>query len=1171
MDDKKEILSLNQDDYEVFSNEINNLHWRDFENLVIDIFKNVFETAQIEIIHTNYSHDGGRDGEGTFNIMPYGKDTNFEIRFKIWIEVKKRTAKVSGNDIGLHALTAFLNKVSFLIFVSNSSFEPQVKKALTLLSGSHNINHDLIEGEQLFKLYQKHSLICTKDNKTKELCLHKNDKINISLSYSKRPLKRYSTKSITVEAGEPFYIFVDFDFQNCTIDSINEYKLSNDDIEFIPYDNSPLINAQKLNCRMTHTWVACATGEILKPIIKIYISNKDERPVELPLIINVQKPLFTFKYPASVSSQRDILNNLLTNWFDSGTYKAAIVYGNAGTGKSYLVNQYRHLWLQRHVLEIILDGEIENSESVLLNRFIQDVFPIPIGLLGEDQENSVYDFFVDCQLSSKSARKLANAICYQKKIDAQEFSSDILSDLLYFLIRRKSEQGKVIIIYEDIHKCQPSVVQLLIKTYRRLIYEKVANIFILLCSRKSASFKDQEALREWLSYVEEILEDQNIQPIILEPYSIDEATSLIQNTIFSISEIDTLNILEQVGTTPFGLKEALLYMYQKEWLEYDSEINQFILTENSFTGLRAAIVSNIFTQVTKSRISDIKLRIPQWAAVFMDMGACLGTSFSRKVCFEALNRTIDEAEIDDFFALANKLGILKNSNLYFEYIKFEHDLIRTSLLNDMDEINFRILSSKLLKVISDDFVNVKQKAFLAFQAGIPDAVEFYSECYGDKSVELEIYEDALEAYKMTFYVTDKNMITGTRITNTSLWFMDEGLNKAKENQIVLDLPINIRNKKNMSLCKKIVDTASNIGSGSQDIVECFITEGLMLAKVLNDLTYLGIFHIRQGICFFDKKDLDKSINEFRKALNYLSITDFYNRGHALVELAISLRHAGKKNESFVILKQALKEVGHKSPEIKLRIFANAGSLYFNTDWKRTRKYWQKALEVAKEWGNAQYWVHMLIDIGHLNLLDNCFEKADDCYRLSYEKAHMSGLKKQEFKIHLHQSILVLIKNKEDIELQLLCSETSLKQAEQLGIAYAIDRRLWRVYANWANVSELKAKFLPNKSLESQKQLWHLAYTYDKKVIKNFETLIHRQNNLELLNNRRITPSLINIYLRSLNPTYPKQQIFENMDEQVMIQIKSIGDLIIKNDIDKVPQNIAKFLKPLFGIYRFIFT
>ena len=89
-----------------------------------------------------------------------------------------------------------------------------------------------------------------------------------------------------------------------------------------------------------------------------------------------------------------------------------------------MVNQFRYLWLQNNVSEIILDGEIENSETTLLNRFFQDFFPIPIGLLKEEQENSVFDFLLDCQLSSKSSRKLANSICSKKEINAQEFSSD---------------------------------------------------------------------------------------------------------------------------------------------------------------------------------------------------------------------------------------------------------------------------------------------------------------------------------------------------------------------------------------------------------------------------------------------------------------------------------------------------------------------------------------------------------------------------------------------------------------------------------------------------------------------------------------------------------------------------------------------------------------------------
>lgn len=1161
MGEKASIVSLNKVDYEIFSSEINELHWKDFEKFVISVFKKIFKVSNVEIIHTQFSNDGGKDGEGILNIIQNSGETGFSIQIKIWIEVKKRTSSVKGNDVGFHVLSAFLNKVSLLIFASNSFFAPQVKDALSVLSNNHNINHNLIDGKKLFKLYQK-----TENIEDKLVATITQGEININFSYSKRPLKRYSQKSIDVEIKEPFYIFIDFDFKDYTGKIYDKCILDADNIQFIPYDTPSLKNAQQLNSKVTQIWIGYAENIISN--LHITISKEKNSSVEFKLPINVQKPLFLFKTPPSISLKTNLLNNLLIEWLSLGKYNAAIIYGNAGTGKSYLINQYRYLWLQNNVSEIIIDGEIENSEAGLLNRFFQDAFPVPIGLLGEEQEETVYEFLVTYQLPPKSARILAGSICIKKEIDTKEFSADILSDLLYFLIRKKSEQRKIIIVYEDIHKCQPSVIQLLIKTHKRLIYEGIHNVFILLSSRKSASFKNQETLKNWILYVEEILEDQNIIPIILEPYSVNEAASIIKDTIFSISEVDTLKIIGQVGTTPFGLKEALFYIYQKKWIEYDSNINQFLLKASSFTRLRSAIKSNIFTQVTKSRILELKLIIPKWASNFIDAGACLGTSFNKEWCIEILKIGIDEDQINDFLSLSNKLGILKNSSIHSGYIKFDHDLIRASLLDDIGEIQFRDLSSELFKVIPDNPIYYKQKAFLAFQGSIPEAVEFYSESYGDKSAETEIYEDALEAYKMTLYVVDKNMMTGARMTNTSLWFSDDALNMAKESQVALELSIDTRYKKALSLCKKIVDTASHIGSGNQEIVRNFTSEGLILAKALNDTQSLGTFYIRQGIHLFDKKDIQESIDEFQKALEYLPLTDHYNRGHALVELAISQRHIGKKNESFKTLKQALKEVGNSSPEIKLRVLANAGGLYFNSDWKYTRRYWQRALNVAVKWGNIHYWVHMLIDIGHLDLLENYFDKAEEHYRIAAEKAHVSGLKGQEFRIYLHQSILVLMRSADD-EPQLLYSETLLKQAEQLGIIYSIDRRLWRVYANWANVAELKAK-LSSNTLKEKKQLLHLAYAYDKKNLNEFEDTIYG-NDLKLIKNRRITPLLVNIYLRSLNQDYPNPNVLDMIDSDVYDYIKSIGELILNNNFENIPQNLIKFLKPLWGNHRFIFT
>lgn len=111
---------------------------------------------------------------------------------------------------------------------------------------------------------------------------------------------------------------------------------------------------------------------------------------------------------------------------------------------------------------------------------------------------------------------------------------------------------------------------------------------------------------------------------------------------------------------------------------------------------------------------------------------------------------------------------------------------------------------------------------------------------------------------------------------------------------------------------------------------------------------------------------------------------------------------------------------------------------------------------------------MLIDLGQLYLLENNFETAERYYSIAYQKASISGVKSQEFRINLHRSILALINCKDDFSTQLKYAELLILQAENLGILYANERRLWRVYANWANLLELKLKLL-NLTLEEKRK------------------------------------------------------------------------------------------------------
>lgn len=1148
-------ISLDKTNCKYFLKEIDNLTWKDFEDFVISIFKRIFNTINVKIIHTPYSHDGGKDGEGVLNAFPQYNVNDLNFQVKIWIEVKKRSTKVTGHDIGIHALSAFLNKVSLIVFASNASFDPQVYEILESLCNNHNINHYLIDGRKLFLLYQKYE-------KNDNIVQNENVRLqsfSAKISFSKHSLRQYSNSRIFVNLYEPFYIFVDFNIEYLT-EIVEDYKIVSDSIKLVPYRNIPsLPQATALNCKkITHIWIGLPKKEIREGNIRIELSG-------ISIIqkgINIEKTLFTLEPIGKIKEYIEKLNESVDIWRNDSFYQTFIIYGNAGTGKSFIINNVRHHWLIKNISEILLDGEIENSESLLLNRFIQEIFPITNGMFKEEQKDDLYDFLSKyCQLSYNLSKKLADVICTKGTIDIKEFSSDLLADLLYFLLKEKSEAEKIIIVYEDIHKCQPSVIHLLLKIHKRLLNERNENVFLILSSRKSSSFSQNDIIENWIYYMEQLLTDQYIHPISIEPYTTEEAKFIIHQTVIGLNDIDAYNIIKQVGTTPFGVREAMLYMYQKKWIYFDDNIQGFVFERNVYQNFRQAVVTNAFIQSTKYRLLELKDIIPFWALSFLDIGACLGSSFSKQWCLKTLNHEISEQEFLRILSILNKLGILNISNTYQEYLKFDHDLIRLVILQNQGEIKFKELSRSLFNIIPEESECYKQKAFLAFQASLPDDAMHYSEIYGDLSTRNGIYEDALEAYKMCVSIVDYNLFSGLRLSNVSLWFIDDALNIAKNNQTFPDITIEKRNRKLLQLCHKIVDVAIHIGSGCQEIVEQFINEGLLLSKFLNDMTAKGVFYIRYGILLFDKKDVKKSIGYFKKALDFLPASETYNRADALVQLAISLRHCGLKKESFNALKEALKQCKNNDYEIKLRVFANAGSLYYNIDWNYTKRYWEKALKIAEHSNNIHFWAHMLIDLGQLYLLENNFETAERYYSIAYQKASISGVKSQEFRINLHRSILALINCKDDFSTQLKYAELLILQAENLGILYANERRLWRVYANWANLLELKLKLL-NLTLEEKKKILNLMYIYDKRALSEFKEIsINDHNSIGILTN---------IYMRIHQCEYLNNDFLKDYSKEIIDQIITLYNQISKNRTDSIPRNLIKFIKPLLGLNRFIF-
>ncbi len=1162
--------------YDHFEKKINELVWEDFENLVINLFKEIYLESEISIRQTQASKDGGKDGEGLFIIEPDKEHNDLSIEIIIWIEVKKRSKNVVGNDIGWYAIKALNKRVSKIIFATNKFFTKDAKDELKRLSSSYFFNYALIDGHRLFTLIKKYN---REENNVKQMTTNCKlgfaslPSIKTNISFSKKVFKDfYTSDNLTIETDIPFFIFIDFEFDE-DIDEyvIPQYDLFIDEVELVKYCSNNLVFPLMPTEGNVHIWLGKSNEKIINPFIKIKNSKKSSVFIELPTNLIIEKPLFQFEPSLSNQDIINKINNLLECWFLDFKYKSLIIYGNAGTGKSFITNRLRYLWLKNQMIEICLDGEVENSESKLLERIFKEFFPVKCSLFTPENKQQIYNMLIDYGLPDISADKLSNEICMKSQIDTKEFNSEILNDLLFFLLTKITQRGPLVIVYEDLHKCQPSVISIILKLHKLINYQSVNKIFLLLSSRKSVNFKEKGLNQEWILNLEKLLDETKIIRFDIEPYTKLEARDILIKTIPTLPLHFIEVLIRQIGTTPFGLREAMLFMYQKSWIYFDDKIDQYVLNKSTKTAFKESIFTNDFHQVTSLRIKEFKNIIPDWAKVFIDMGACLGTSFNKQFCIESIYSQISKIDYLDFITSARKLGILRNSDFDLNIVQFDHDLIRTYLLLDIGESKQRELASTLYDHLSSKIEDDKLKAFLAYQAGKPKEVEIYAEKYGDFCKKNEVFEDALEAYKIALFVIDENAATKFREANKSQWFIDDALNMAIP-LVLKEITRSQRNKKILHFFIKIIEVINFIGSAGQEVLKQFITEGMIIAHEERDMRSIAIFQIRYGVHLFEKKQVRESIKQFQKALSILPVSDTEIRCHALLELAISQRHIGNKKQSFGTLKLILKMLESNDCEMKVRVYANAGSLYFHDDWNFVRRYWERALKLAKDCSSVNLSVHMMIDLAHLDLIEENIEKATICYKNAQEVAEKSGLKSQLFRIYLHLSIIYLLSN-DEIKINCVLAERYLMQAESLGLMYSIDRKLWRVYANLANVHEVNAN-INITSVKKTNNYYEKTYIYDMYVIQAVSEIIVSQKDIfkkDLINDRRIIPALTNIYMRNQEDSYPKIDFKQLIPDFVIEKVSIISGLIMSKEFENVPVLMRKFLKKINGKYRFIFT
>jgi tetratricopeptide (TPR) repeat protein len=1068
-------LSLEHFSYEA----LQTAKWEELERFTIEVLRRYYEPFGLSISRTekrsagDIGGDGAHDGEGVIVFAgnpeqalasPAGDALvrpDLGVLITLWVEVKKRSnSNVDHHDLGGTIFRSCLECVTKLIFVSNRNFTKRFREDLARYALRNGMQFSLIDGHSLISIAEE---ISKRGAGQKTIALAEAQPqgqyaVSAQLHFTLDSLFRYSDVSTAdVERGvnEPIFIVAD-----CQVNALTPPH-SGLRVE-LQYNGTPLLTITPRSGSYQH---AVGTGDRFRSVFVIFpdcsseicldsfdivILDDEGRMLDCevsrsPEVCLVRGTILPDWIPPSRLRVHQELRDAIRAWWQSGRVHAADVLAIAGAGKSHLVREVRSAWLSLGAYEVFLDGGSEQTATAAALAMLGQLFPIPMDEVTGELSNTLAEWLTRSGLPDGSALSLARHVCHPSEGDELPFTTAQLGHFLALILVKRSEQRPIFLVFEDLHKCMPSLISMLKALRQSLVRLGRGKVFTLFTTREDSVWDDDAVRRDWRVSMDRMRVGSDVLQLALAGLTREEALGLIRAAISSIEDYYAELIIEQVGTTPFGIREALGLLLERGIVESSGRNGVWLLIRPD--ELIRALDSQDLRRATHYRLRGLRERFPEWLADFLDSGACLGKSFNPEVC--ALNAGgLNRLALERALAECRQLEVLRFAPFSPSQLQFDHDLIRLVLLEDMGPFRQRRLAGGLLEKLADR-EGPQVLSSLAYQAGSADECWTYSLKQADAAGGAKRHMEAVQALGLALTVTDQNVVANIFDVQSGRYrpSFDEAIAVA-EPCIRSGLNRENRERETAELLVRYVEHLIAVGSSGTPSVDKALTEGMMLAEKLRDRALRATLLMFQGRREFNRDRAAEALKYHEAAESMFTAveqTEEVNRRRALnlVRLAIAQRETGARDESRRTLLRAMRVRRGEDWSLATQVRANFGATFFQTDWAENRRHWQRAVRIAKRRGLADRYVHSLIDIAHLDLLE---DKTKEAARELEEALILSrdyGFENSELRCLLNLGCLALMRGEPAQALDLL------READRLGMRHEIGRRLWRVRANMA--------------------------------------------------------------------------------------------------------------------------
>lgn len=1151
--------------------------WQELEQFSIDVLSEYYRPFGLSVIRTRKKPggaDGARDGDARFilagehtpldQISPSNPDLGVVIT--LWVEVKQRSKdRINHHDVGGTIFSSLSRPVTKLIFVTNLGFTKPFQKELESFALRYSRQFSLIDGRGLVKMARG----LTRSRKLGESTAqtaYSNIDAKISLALEPRAVSPKSKHSkLESSVGDPVFLIAD-----CSVGEMsNRFARFSVDLEFVGKGSPKIIS------RAGKVQPAISSGDSFRAEFLVYPDNPgdlrsdqfalkiwDEKGFEINPKIGRRKTtcrVYGTILPNTIPRSRQVLYRQIVEkieaWNRSLGAEAIDLIAIAGAGKSHLVRYLRPVWNEDACQEVFLDGGKESKVNEAAMSLLRQIFPLPMEELRPDLAESIIQWLVRTGISQQHAETFGRLLCDPSLHGTLPFPEEFLGRVLALVLAERSVDRSIVVVFEDLHKCTPSLISLLKLIRQHLKDLRKSKVLTVFTSREDSVWNDEAVRENWRITMNSMRTGAIASEFHIQSLTVVEAKELIKESILCVEDHYVEEIIQQIGTTPFAIREAIGLLLERKALSPSGNNGLWMLTDPDV--LQGTLYSSHLKKATHYRLCGLFERHPEWLSDFMNSGACIGPMFDQKLV--ATNAGAPRSvSFEKALAECRALEIIRPSATSANDVRFDHDLIRSVLLEDIGVFRQRRLAKGLLELL-DKERDFGLLASLSYQAGLAEKCWEYSLKQANRDEQAKRHLEVVQDLGLALAVTDNNLASKIFDVRDSRYrpSFDEAIAVA-EPTFRADLSRENRERETTTLLLKYIQNLVKVGSGGSPTVSQALTEGLMLAEKLNDRFLKASFTMYHGRLEFNQDKPLVSLELHKKAEELFVGLDQHeeiNRQRAinLVRLAIGLRSSGQLSESRSTLIQALKLRWGLDWDLATQVRSNFGATYFYLDWTKTRHHWEKATQIAARADITYRFVHGLIDIASLDLLEDKSELAKGELNYAFELSREYGLENSELRCLLNLGCLSLMQNDP------LNALEYLRDADRLGFRHQIGRRLWRVRSNMAT-----AYFLLGQSEQS--------VAMDKVVLNSLSMVLENfiPNREEHLGKTRMILALVNIALRArISPAYVA--IMKELPSNWNTAIEELADAALNDRLEFLKGMLFRHYKQMTGNKFFVIT